>query len=417
MIFLLPGAEDHLTWSQETPHSFHSREAVWGAPSKASSLVSDQGTCGIWMSMGVWGLFRLCINTVAFIYCMFLQCQDLPGSPSSSPFSHIESYTGRSMDPLLPVGETGKKQAADTDYDVTQKYRSERHKAHVCGISILSRTLPPVPWAIVLTCLFQDRHEERHREPRLTLRPPSLAAPCTPVQNWHHQPEKLIFESCAYEASVCFTPWVMVFSLNINPDICSFYSPSVPGFHAHQGAARYWVHAGCLCQNAGMWKVSSPSLWNKALDLFLSEPLYKSLQFIIGLFFVFQRSTEQMKKVPTIVLSITYKGVKFIDAAYKVLYLPSMLISPLLWLEFWWCVTKMIPVLILCNRIPYQTLSILILLLVLVQNIIAEHEIRNISCAAQDPEDLCTFAYITKDLQTSHHYCHVFSTVDVVRTP
>lgn len=52
----------------------------------------------------------------------------------------------------------------------------------------------------------------------------------------------------------------------------------------------------------------------------------------------------------------------------------------------------------------------------LVQNIIAEHEIRNISCAAQDPEDLCTFAYITKDLQTSHHYCHVFSTVDVVRT-
>ncbi len=50
-----------------------------------------------------------------------------------------------------------------------------------------------------------------------------------------------------------------------------------------------------------------------------------------------------------------------------------------------------------------------------VQNIIAEHEIRNISCAAQDPEDLCTFAYITKDLQSSHHYCHVFSTIDVVR--
>ncbi|KAK5894988.1 hypothetical protein CesoFtcFv8_011623 [Champsocephalus esox] len=70
-----------------------------------------------------------------------------------------------------------------------------------------------------------------------------------------------------------------------------------------------------------------------------------------------------MRKVPTIVLSITYKGVKFIDAANK--------------------------------------------------NIIAEHEIRNISCAAQDPEDLCTFAYITKDLQTNHHYCHVFSTVDV----
>lgn len=34
--------------------------------------------------------------------------------------------------------------------------------------------------------------------------------------------------------------------------------------------------------------------------------------------FVLQRSTEQMRKVPTIVLSITYKGVKFIDAANKV---------------------------------------------------------------------------------------------------
>lgn len=48
------------------------------------------------------------------------------------------------------------------------------------------------------------------------------------------------------------------------------------------------------------------------------------------------------------------------------------------------------------------------------QNIIAEHEIRNISCAAQDPEDLSTFAYITKDLKSSHHYCHVFTAFDVV---
>uniref|UniRef100_A0A8C6KPU0 Ankyrin repeat and sterile alpha motif domain containing 1B n=1 Tax=Nothobranchius furzeri TaxID=105023 RepID=A0A8C6KPU0_NOTFU len=76
-----------------------------------------------------------------------------------------------------------------------------------------------------------------------------------------------------------------------------------------------------------------------------------------------KKSTEQMKKVPTIVLSVSYKGVKFIDATNK--------------------------------------------------NIIAEHEIRNISCAAQDPEDLSTFAYITKDLKSSHHYCHVFTAFDV----
>ncbi|XP_044206966.1 ankyrin repeat and SAM domain-containing protein 1A-like isoform X6 [Thunnus albacares] len=204
-----------------------------------------------------------------------IRCQDLPGSQTSSPLSLMESYTGRSMDPLLPVGEPGRKKVPDTDYDVTQRHRSERHRSH-------------------------ERYEERHREPRLTLRPPSLAAPYAPVQNWHHQPEKLIFESCAYEANY----------------LGSMLIKDLRGTESTQDAC------------AKM-----------------------------------RRSTEQMRKVPTIVLSITYKGVKFIDAANK--------------------------------------------------NIIAEHEIRNISCAAQDPEDLCTFAYITKDLQTSHHYCHVFSTVDV----
>uniref|UniRef100_A0A8D0ALY3 Ankyrin repeat and sterile alpha motif domain containing 1A n=2 Tax=Sander lucioperca TaxID=283035 RepID=A0A8D0ALY3_SANLU len=195
-----------------------------------------------------------------------IRCQDLPGSQTSSPFSQMESYTGRSMDPLLPIVEPGRKKVQDTDYDVTQRYHIH----------------------YVLQC------------PRLTLRPPSLAAPYAPVQNWHHQPEKLIFESCAYEASY----------------LGSMLIKDLRGTESTQDAC------------AKM-----------------------------------RRSTEQMRKVPTIVLSITYKGVKFIDAANK--------------------------------------------------NIIAEHEIRNISCAAQDPEDLCTFAYITKDLQTSHHYCHVFSTVDV----
>lgn len=43
----------------------------------------------------------------------------------------MESYTGRSMDPLLPVGESGRKKVPNTDYDVTQRYRSERHRTHV----------------------------------------------------------------------------------------------------------------------------------------------------------------------------------------------------------------------------------------------------------------------------------------------
>lgn len=33
---------------------------------------------------------------------------------------------------------------------------------------------------------------------------------------------------------------------------------------------------------------------------------------------LYKKSTEQMKKVPTIVLSVSYKGVKFIDATNKV---------------------------------------------------------------------------------------------------
>ncbi|XP_053313821.1 ankyrin repeat and SAM domain-containing protein 1A isoform X2 [Spea bombifrons] len=137
-------------------------------------------------------------------------------------------------------------------------------------------------------------------ESKLTLRPPSVATSYAPLQNWHHQPEKLIFESCGYESSY-------LGSMQIN---------DLRGTESTQDAC------------AKM-----------------------------------RKSTEHMKKIPRITLSISYKGVKFIDASN--------------------------------------------------QNVIAEHEIRNISCAAQDPEDLCTFAYITKDLQTSHHYCHVFSTADV----
>uniref|UniRef100_A0A452IYB1 Uncharacterized protein n=1 Tax=Gopherus agassizii TaxID=38772 RepID=A0A452IYB1_9SAUR len=198
-----------------------------------------------------------------------LRCQDLM-SQTSSPLSQTDSYTGRSADPLLPSGDSGKRQC-DSGRDAASHPRADRYKA-----------------------------QEEHRESRLTLRPPSLAAPYAPVQNWQHQPEKLIFESCGYEANY----------------LGSMLIKDLRGTESTQDAC------------AKM-----------------------------------RKSTEHMKKIPTIILSITYKGVKFIDASNK--------------------------------------------------NVIAEHEIRNISCAAQDPEDLCTFAYITKDLQTSHHYCHVFSTVDV----
>ncbi|XP_069612713.1 ankyrin repeat and SAM domain-containing protein 1A isoform X7 [Ranitomeya imitator] len=177
---------------------------------------------------------------------------------------------------------------------------------------VLPRSMPSIPSEEHDIRLESARNRsesrERHKVPtsvkeeetKLTLRPPSLATPYAPLQNWQHQPEKLIFDSCSYEASY----------------LGSMLIKDLRGTESTQDAC------------AKM-----------------------------------RKSTEHMKKIPRITLSISYKGVKFIDASN--------------------------------------------------QNVIAEHEIRNISCAAQDPEDLCTFAYITKDLQTSHHYCHVFGTADV----
>uniref|UniRef100_A0A8I6AJG9 Ankyrin repeat and sterile alpha motif domain containing 1A n=1 Tax=Rattus norvegicus TaxID=10116 RepID=A0A8I6AJG9_RAT len=198
-----------------------------------------------------------------------LRCQDLI-SQTSSPLSQNDSCTGRSADLLLPSVDTSRRRH-DSLHDPGTTSRAEHFRV-----------------------------QEEPSESKLTLRPPSLAAPYAPVQSWQHRPEKLIFESCGYEANY----------------LGSMLIKDLRGTESTQDAC------------AKM-----------------------------------RKSTEHMKKIPTIILSITYKGVKFMDASNK--------------------------------------------------NVIAEHEIRNISCAAQDPEDLCTFAYITKDLQTSHHYCHVFSTVDV----
>lgn len=60
-----------------------------------------------------------------------LQCQDLPGSQTSSPLSHVEPYSGRSMDLLLPAAEPGRKKAPEADYDVAQRHQSGRKKPQV----------------------------------------------------------------------------------------------------------------------------------------------------------------------------------------------------------------------------------------------------------------------------------------------
>jgi len=51
---------------------------------------------------------------------------------------------------------------------------------------------------------------------------------------------------------------------------------------------------------------------------------------------------------------------------------------------------------------------------VCMQKVISEHDIDNIFCACQDGDDLTVFAYITRDLTTEKHYCHVFRVDSIV---
>ncbi|KAM9408163.1 ankyrin repeat and SAM domain-containing protein 1A [Pholidichthys leucotaenia] len=78
-------------------------------------------------------------------------------SQTTSPLSQMDRYASRSMDMLLPLAE------------------SDRRR--------------------------RERHSERHKESRLNLRPPSHSATYATVSAWHHQPEKLILDSCGYEAT------------------------------------------------------------------------------------------------------------------------------------------------------------------------------------------------------------------------
>ncbi|XP_063537923.1 uncharacterized protein LOC134747247 isoform X2 [Cydia strobilella] len=71
-----------------------------------------------------------------------------------------------------------------------------------------------------------------------------------------------------------------------------------------------------------------------------------------------KKSTKEPRDSPDIILSISYRGVKFLNT--------------------------------------------------ITRDLICEHEIRNIHCACQDADDLTHFAYITKDHTTKSHYCHVF---------
>lgn len=131
-------------------------------------------------------------------------------------------------------------------------------------------------------------------------------------------------------------------------------------------------------------------------------------------FIVLLQKSKDSRKGPVVILSITYRGVKFIDAATKV---PDTSLCVRVCLCVWVKGDCGVGGLLIrqMQSLPLNYSVCIAKHLILVrQTIVAEHEIRNISCAAQDPDDLCTFAYITKDLKSGHHFCHVFSTVEVV---
>lgn len=248
------------------------------------------------------------------------QCQDLPGSQSSSPLSQMDSYSGRSMDPLLPAGEPGRKKVPETDYDVTQRYHSERHKPHVCSGSPVSVEFSVSEWLQVYFKFTLFLPGKVRRTASRASSDPETTQSSSTVRS------SAELASSAWEAhlwilrlwSQCrlyffFLTWCGLFSKYTVSEF--LFSLLVPWFHAYQRSSRYWVNTGCLCQNAGMLSISHFHL--KCVRS-RGNKIYYKLIFVFCFFP--QRSTEQMRKVPIIVLSITYKGVKFIDAANKVSY-------------------------------------------------------------------------------------------------
>ncbi|XP_053385251.1 ankyrin repeat and sterile alpha motif domain-containing protein 1B-like isoform X2 [Mercenaria mercenaria] len=135
------------------------------------------------------------------------------------------------------------------------------------------------------------------RNSNIHVRPPHMAQTSSPAKQWRHKPEMLIKGCCNYTAQYLGSTVV--------PELT----------------------AGTESTRAGITKL--------------------------------KKSTDILAKIPVIMLSISYKGVKFIDAKSK--------------------------------------------------KVICDHEIGNIFCACQDTDNLNFFAYITRDIETGQHYCHVFS--------
>nr|XP_022307379.1 uncharacterized protein LOC111113399 isoform X4 [Crassostrea virginica] len=160
--------------------------------------------------------------------------------------------------------------------------------------------------------VFRKEQGKALRDSSINIRPPHQANTTTPIKQWRHRPEMLVKGCCNYSAQ-------------------------------YLGSTLVRELVGTESTIEGITKLKMK--YKKKL----------------------QKSADVIAKIPTILLSISYKGVKFIDAKSK--------------------------------------------------KVICDHEIGNIFCACQDAQSMNFFAYITRDNQTAKHYCHVFScrTADLAR--
>jgi len=112
------------------------------------------------------------------------------------------------------------------------------------------------------------------------------------------------------------------------------------------------------------WKHDSTVLINGSVNyttLYLGSHAVKTitgLESTIDACRKMRLSTAKLQKIPSVILSVSIKGIKFIDARSKIM--------------------------------------------------VSYHDTRNISYITQDPEERRVFAYIAKDAKTEKHYCHVF---------
>lgn len=163
------------------------------------------------------------------------------------------------------------------------------------------QAFPPVDSSEDEDVFRKENQGKMIRDSTIHLRPPHHAQTDTPVKQWRHRPEMLIKGCCNYTAH-------------------------------YLGSTLVKELSGTNSTIEGIAKLK---------------------------FNVVQKSADVIAKIPTIMLSMSYRGVKFIDAKSK--------------------------------------------------KVICDHEIGNIFCACQDAESMNFFAYITRDNQTGKHYCHVFN--------